>query len=107
MSRWWELGSLLPSGRTLVPASFLSAFMPVVLRIGPPKNIDWPVYVNLSDGCPEGIADDVVFAGARFLPWLPGSPLGFAKKLGFLAGSSTPGPVLVVCMGTDTYRPAS
>jgi len=95
MSRCWVLGSLLPSGRALAAASFLCALTPGVLRMGPPKNIDCPEYVILSDGCPDGIAEDEVFPGARLLPWLLGSPLGFAKKRGFLAACSTPGPSLV------------
>jgi hypothetical protein len=63
--------------------------------MGPPKKIDCPVYVNLSDGCPEGIAEEEAFPGAGFIAWWLGSPLGFAKKRGFLAGNSTPGPVFV------------
>jgi len=106
MSRCWGFGSLLPSGRTLVPASFLWLLMPGVLSMGPPKNIDCPEYVSLSEGCPDGIAEDEALPGATLLAWLLGSPLGFAKNRGFLVGTSTPVPILV-CAGTDTYRPAS
>lgn len=100
------LGSLLPSGRALASASFLLAPTPGVLSMGPPKNIDCPEYVNLSEGCPDGIAEDEALPGTTLLTWLLGSPLGFVKNRGFLAGRSTPLPILV-CAGTDTYRPAS
>jgi hypothetical protein len=69
--------------------------MPEVLSMGPPKNMDCPEYVSLSDGCPDGITEDEVFPGARLLPWLLASPPGFAKKRGFLDAWSTPGPILV------------
>jgi len=80
--------------------------MPGVLSMGPPKNIDCPEYVSLSEGCPDAIAEDEALPGATLLSWLLCSPLGFAKNRGFLVGTSTPVPILV-CAGTDTYRPAS
>lgn len=106
VSRWWALSSLLSSGRILVPPSFLrgSAAAP---RSGPPKNIDCPVYVNLSEGCPDGNAEEEAFIGA-VVPRLLGSPPGFAKKWGVRAARSTPtAPGLVGAGATDTYRPAS
>jgi len=61
--------SLLVSGGTPAAASFLRGLAAAAApRSGPPKNIDCPVYVNLSDGCPDGNAEEGAFMGERVLP---------------------------------------
>jgi hypothetical protein len=109
--------------RALVPAASSLRGSPAAAAppsSGPPKNIDWPEYVSLSDG---SVDDDegAAFVGAgaagllRLRAALNGSrsPPGFAKKGGALAaGCSAPPPpppgLAVAGAGaTDTYRPAS
>jgi hypothetical protein len=97
VSCWWALGSLLSSVCALEP---WSAAAP---RSGPPKNIDCPVYINLSEGCPEGSAEEGALTGDRVPTRLLGSPPGFAKIWGVLAAISTPlVPGLVGAGATDT-----
>lgn len=66
---------LLVSVGTPATASFLRGSAAAAPRSGPPKNIDCPVYANLSDGCPDGNAEDEGFMDARVLPWLPATGL--------------------------------